>query len=123
MAASDRAGLVRNRDREKRDAGAAPSRGRARKPKVEGLERRRLLSLAAPPPIDGFPVTAGSSPAGIATGPDGAMWFTESNGNKIGRITAGSLTEYGMMASAIPRRCEAPPKGVSLRPARKVPGA
>jgi hypothetical protein len=71
----------------------ARRRGRARKPEVEGLERHRLLSLAAPPPIDEFPVTAGSSPAGIATGPDGAIWFTESNGNEIGRITAGSHTE------------------------------
>jgi streptogramin lyase len=26
-------------------------------------------------------------PAGIAASPDGALWFTEQGGNKIGRIT------------------------------------
>lgn len=28
-----------------------------------------------------------SSPAGITSGPDGAIWFTQANGNRIGRIT------------------------------------
>jgi streptogramin lyase len=33
----------------------------------------------------------------IAAGPDGAMWFTELTGNKIGRIsTAGVVTEYAI---------------------------
>src|SRR5215471_9576997 len=43
-----------------------------------------------------FPVpTPASAPAGIAAGPDGSLWFAESAGNKIGRITmAGVLTEY-----------------------------
>ena len=32
---------------------------------------------------------------GICAGPDGAMWFTEYGGNKIGRITtAGAITEF-----------------------------
>jgi streptogramin lyase/PKD repeat protein len=98
MAASHVVGLVRNRDRDRRDAGAAPRRGRARKPEVEGLEPRRLLSLAASPPIDEFPVpTTGGTPAGIATGPDGAVWFTEQAANRIGRITAGSLTDYPVL--------------------------
>jgi virginiamycin B lyase len=36
----------------------------------------------------------GSSPEGITLGPDGAMWFTEQSGNRIGRIsTAGALSE------------------------------
>ena len=36
-----------------------------------------------------------SQPAGITLGPDGALWFTEENGHKIGRITtAGEITEY-----------------------------
>lgn len=39
--------------------------------------------------------TPASKPLGIAAGPDGALWFTESTGNKIGRITtAGAVTEY-----------------------------
>jgi streptogramin lyase len=32
------------------------------------------------------PAGAGSSPAGITTGPDGAIWFTEFYGNRIGRL-------------------------------------
>jgi virginiamycin B lyase len=32
--------------------------------------------------------TKGSAPYGIAAGPDGAMWFTERNQHKIGRIQA-----------------------------------
>jgi virginiamycin B lyase len=47
--------------------------------------------------ITEYPVpTVNSDPAGIAAGPDGALWFTESI-NKIGRITtAGVITEYPM---------------------------
>jgi virginiamycin B lyase len=68
--------------------------------------RRLLLSsavavLAAAPlraqvTIDQFPVpTGGSRPYTIVAGPDGALWFTESIGNKIGRITtSGSFKEY-----------------------------
>ena len=34
-------------------------------------------------------------PPGITAGPDGALWFTELDGNKIGRITtAGTITEF-----------------------------
>ncbi len=39
--------------------------------------------------------TANATPFGIAVGPDGNLWFTESLGNKIGRITtAGVITEF-----------------------------
>src|SRR5206468_2298578 len=39
--------------------------------------------------------TAGSDPGDIVAGPDGALWFTEVNGNKIGRnTTAGVITEF-----------------------------
>jgi virginiamycin B lyase len=55
---------------------------------------------ASPPPgtISEFAVpTAGSQPTAIATGPDGALWFTEEAGNKIGRITTdGVVTEFAL---------------------------
>jgi virginiamycin B lyase len=36
-----------------------------------------------------------SFPLGIVSGPDGALWFTESRANRIGRVTAdGVITEY-----------------------------
>ena len=42
-----------------------------------------------------FPISPGSAPHGIAAGPDGALWFTEYAGNRIGRITTGgSVTEF-----------------------------
>src|SRR5207244_5959036 len=43
-----------------------------------------------------FPVpTSGSDPDGITSGPDGNLWFTETEANKIGRITpAGVITEF-----------------------------
>src|SRR6266702_311573 len=41
------------------------------------------------------PSTAGSKPEGITAGPDGNLWFTEFDGNKIGRISPdGSITEF-----------------------------
>ncbi|VUZ85564.1 Virginiamycin B lyase [Candidatus Methylomirabilis lanthanidiphila] len=43
-----------------------------------------------------FPIpTVESHPLGITLGPDGALWFTEVDGPKIGRITtAGTITEF-----------------------------
>jgi virginiamycin B lyase len=39
--------------------------------------------------------TANGKPEGITAGPDGALWFTEENGSKIGRITTtGTITEF-----------------------------
>jgi virginiamycin B lyase len=41
--------------------------------------------------------TANSGALGIAAGPDGALWFAEYAGNKIGRITtSGDFTEYAL---------------------------
>ena len=40
-------------------------------------------------------ITANSGPSGITAGPDGNLWFTEHDGNRIGRITpAGTVTEF-----------------------------
>ncbi|HEV2032957.1 MAG TPA: hypothetical protein VGU71_01965 [Candidatus Dormibacteraeota bacterium] len=38
---------------------------------------------------------SGTSPSGIASGPDGNLWFTEASANRVGRMTpAGVLTEF-----------------------------
>jgi len=60
-----------------------------------------------------LPPTGNAVPARIAAGPDGAMWFTESNSNKIGRITTkGKVTEYPIpTASATPQGITAGPDG------------
>jgi len=45
--------------------------------------------------------TQNSLPAGITAGPDGALWFTETFANKIGRIsTSGAITEFPLPASS-----------------------
>jgi virginiamycin B lyase len=48
-----------------------------------------------------LPPTPASRPSAITTGPDGALWFTESGG-KIGRITTqGSITEFPIRRDGI----------------------
>ena len=56
-------------------------------------------AAAAPAPLGAFTEftipTANSGPLGIAAGADGNVWFTETNGDKIGRITpTGTITEF-----------------------------
>jgi streptogramin lyase len=59
-----------------------------------------------------YPVpTAGSSPTGIALGPDRNLWFTEYSGNNVARMTtAGAVTEF-----AIPT-AQAKPEGITAGP-------
>src|ERR1035438_5806098 len=59
-------------------------------------------------------MTPGSGPSGIAAGPDGALWFTEIYGNRIGRITTtGVITEYsaGLTPGSSPAGIAAGPDG------------
>lgn len=63
------------------------------------LSARYMISKLVPSgSFAEFPVPApsGKWPFGIASGPDGNLWFTETFGAKIGRITpAGVITEFG----------------------------
>ena len=64
--------------------------------------------------VSEFPVTTASSrPEGIVTGSDGALWFTEFNVNKIGRVTtSGAFTEYPIpTANSSPQGIAAGPDG------------
>lgn len=55
-----------------------------------------LLKIVAEFPIP----SAYSEPTGIAAGPDGALWFAESQRDKIGRVTTdGVFTEYATPTS------------------------
>jgi streptogramin lyase len=61
------------------------------RPRLEGLEDRCLLSITE------FPVTTPTSgPWGIATGPDGNLWFAETNAGQIGMInsTTHAIAEF-----------------------------
>jgi streptogramin lyase len=57
--------------------------------------------------------TPGSGPNAIVAGPDGNMWFIETFGNKVGRITmSGTITEYAIpTAGAQPYQITAGPDG------------
>src|SRR5229473_2973862 len=57
-------------------------------------------ALAISGKIQEFPIpTATSDTFGITAGPDGNLWFTEFNGNNVGRITtAGVITEFALSA-------------------------
>src|SRR5262245_24955851 len=61
------------------------------RPRLEALEDR-----CVPSTLNTFALpTAGSAPSGIVDGPDGNLWFTEANTDKIGRITpSGVVTEF-----------------------------
>ena len=62
-------------------------------PGPERLEARTLLSLT----YKSFPIplVTAVDPQGIAKGPDGNLWFTETANNQIGEITsAGKLTQF-----------------------------
>jgi virginiamycin B lyase len=73
---------------------------------VTGFERRVVIEECSLP--DGT-----SGPYGIATGPDGAVWFTEMHGIRIGRITTeGEVSAYPLpTADAGPTIIAAGPDG------------
>jgi streptogramin lyase len=61
-----------------------------------------------------FALPTGGNPIGIAAGPDGNMWFTESLGRRIGRIDAGgTITEFstGLSAGSSPQAIANGPDG------------
>jgi streptogramin lyase/subtilisin-like proprotein convertase family protein len=70
---------------------------------------------AATPTVREFStgISGGSSPLVIAAGPDGSLWFTETDGNRIGRITlSGAITQYTLPnGGSGPNRIVAGPDG------------
>jgi len=67
---------------------------------------------AAPRSVRRFPIpTAGARPYRIATGLDGSLWFTESDGNKVGRITTdGTISEFPVPFA------DTGPRGITVGP-------
>ena len=52
------------------------------------------------------------NPFRIAAGPDGNLWFTEKEGNRVGRITpAGEVTEFSVTVGSNPWGIAAGPDG------------
>ena len=88
--ASSRDGRARRRIER---GGAARSRRARRRPLVEGLEPRVLLTVT----INEFPIpTPSAAPTAITAGPDGNLWFTEGGADQIGVInpTTHAITEF-----------------------------
>ena len=57
----------------------------------------------------GISQTATSDPLGITTGPDGNLWFTEYNANKVAKVTtSGTFTEYTLVAAS------SQPRGITV---------
>jgi streptogramin lyase len=59
-------------------------------------------------------ISPGSGPLGLASGPDGNLWFTEYNTDLIGRITPnGTVTEFsaGITSFSAPQRITSGPDG------------
>ena len=86
-----------------------------RPPRLEQLEDRCLLAAV----IAQFPVSASSGPAGIATGPDGNIWFTEAQAGQIGMInpTTHAITEYPIpTATGSPSGITPSPLGITAGP-------
>lgn len=87
-----------------------PAAASRRRLALETLEDRSLLAsiveLATLP-------TANAAPTGITRSPDGSVWFTQKNANKLGRISAaGALTEYAIpTANSAPEQITASPNG------------
>ncbi len=70
-------------------------------------------ALRAQITINQYPLSDPNSvPQGIVAGPDGALWFTENFGNKIGRMTTGgAITEYVLPPSRFPGAITVGPDG------------
>jgi streptogramin lyase len=89
----------------------AKNKGRTLRPRLEILEDRCVMSAS----IAEFPgVAAGSAPFGITVGPDGNVWFTETQGNQIGMMnpTTHAVSEFPIpTASSSPTGITTGPDG------------
>ncbi len=64
------------------------------------------------PQTNEYPVPAGSTPWGMATGSDGNLWFVETGSHKIARsTTAGAVIEYALPSGLAPHAITAGPEG------------
>ena len=83
----------------RRSSSKTRMKGLSPRPCLEPLEDRRLLSIS-----ELTIPTVHSLPMGIASGPDGSLWFVEVNARKVGTInpTTHAITEYLVNSKAYP---------------------
>ena len=86
-----------------------------------GLPGALLTLVAAAPPVQADPIgtitsfsgTGINNPTDIVTGPDGNLWFTNRNGNSIGRLTpAGVVSTFTTPGVVQPRSIVVGPDGL-----------
>lgn len=67
---------------------------------IGGMTAR--VAQAQSPGVTEYPITSGDvRPQGLVTGPDGNLWFSETTGPNIGKITpSGTITEYPVPSNA-----------------------
>ena len=76
--------------------------------------RPRAAAASSTPVVTTYPGI--SSPLGLAVGPDGAIWFTNTDDNSIGRITTGGInTNYRATGSTIRGRSPKAPTAPLVR--------
>jgi streptogramin lyase len=88
-----------------------PANRRQTRPRLEGLESRRLLAAVTEFPV---PSGVGADPDGIAAGPGDSIWFTEYGADKIGTINSvtHAISEFPVpTANAEPFRITLGPDG------------
>jgi streptogramin lyase len=77
---------------------------------VPGLATTASFALTNAPIITEYMVTLDGGPNEITVGPDGDLWFTEFNGDKIGRISP-ALTEFPLPSGSGPQGITVGPDG------------
>lgn len=78
--------------------GAAAFLGADERLWIVGADRVASVDPSDPsqPPVE-FRLTSGSPVGGATTGPDGAIWFTDSDGNSVGRMSQdGSVSRFAL---------------------------
>ncbi len=110
------------RDLERFSARAEPRRSKRNRLLWMGAADSARLEPRAMPALTvttfQIPLVALVEPHGIATGPDGNLWFAETAANKIGRMTpAGKLTQFALPAipeGSQPDTSSGPPGPVAI---------
>ena len=65
-------------------------------------------TCSSPPGGDYARCVTGAFPQSVAAGPDGAVWFTELRGQRLGRLRDGTITEFPLP------RSDARPFGIAV---------
>ncbi len=94
--------------------GLGTRKGRSRRPGLEALESRELLSVNEYSLLPAENNNTNSEPTAIVAGPDGNLWFTDLGTSEVGKVTpAGQITVYssGLTPNSSPEGITAGPDG------------